>query len=84
MDTPLRENLEQIRDKIDKNLIWKNHKRIHHNYHVGDRINIEIWNNTKKLSQLEDTFTIKGRRTNGTVDFPRTSTVVENIGIRKI
>lgn len=73
MDVPLLANLEQIRDRrqqlIDENLIRQNEKWIQHQYHVGEKINIEIWNKTKISRQLEGPFTIMVTRTYGTVDF---------------
>ena len=57
---------------------------IQQQYWVGERINIQIWDKTKPSIQLEGPFTIVATRTNGTLNFQQTPTVVENIWIGKI
>ena len=86
MDIPLVANLEMIRENrqqmIDENLRRQNAKRVQHHYQVGDRFYIVIWNRTKGSRQLEGPFVILRTNTNGTLDFRRTPTVIDNIGIR--
>ena len=57
---------------------------IQQQYWVGERINIQIWDKTTPSIQLEGPFTIVATRTNGTLNFQQTPTVVENIWIGKI
>jgi len=56
MDIPLIANLETKQDKkrqqlVDENLRRQNVKQIQHQYNMGDRFDIKIWNKTKTTQQ---------------------------------